>query len=62
EQVKQSSARDSVVVGADSLKTLYHPVHLAEAETKFGHIQPPLVVEVPVVEAPVEAPVEQPVQ
>jgi len=33
---KESSRRKSVVVAAESLGQLQHPVHMAEAQAKFG--------------------------
>lgn len=34
--VEKRSKRDSVIVAAENLNELAHPVHLAEAQDKFG--------------------------
>jgi hypothetical protein len=38
EAVELAQEKGTVVYGADALRTLPHPVHLAEAETAFGSI------------------------
>ena len=38
EKVEKATRKDSVVVAADSLGQLAHPVHLAEAQDKFGDV------------------------
>jgi hypothetical protein len=45
-QTRLNSQRDSVVFGGDSLRTLPHPIHLAEVDTKFGLIAPAVAPEV----------------
>lgn len=39
-KVQRQTRKDSVIVTADELSQLAHPVHLAEAQEKFGHVKP----------------------
>lgn len=39
EKVLRQTRKDSVVVAADTLGDLAHPVHLAEVQEKFGHVK-----------------------
>lgn len=37
-KVERQTRKDSVIVAAESLEQLAHPVHLAEAQEKFGTV------------------------